>query len=987
MKPRRMHASLMLFLLLLLLLALSPLPALAERYVWAAQGETAFFEEDGRLGLLALDGTVLHAAAFDEVTLFDDYGEAVVSVGDSKGILDREGRLRVTPFPCLSMENLVDEATGARYRRVLVSGQPISGTAVYCLLGLDGSVVLKPEWDWIDWPTNGWIFARTGQSWYHLRPHDGGDPQDAPYWDAVTKTAEGFCATADNERVFFDDSGEMVARFLLDATGTGRYGWTDVKPLTGLLFAYEQNGLWGLADETERTLHEPAWLDITADRAPTGLLRVTDAQQRPGWIDAAGQPVSTARWTMHPAQITENRWLVRLQDNRLIIIDDTDAEVADLTDAFDRVENKDGFLRYTKDDASVWGFIDADGKVLSSISYWDMRVIWNGGDSPFSGGYVHIERPDGQEGYVDVYGNPPPSPTGFPPHLFANGLRCAWETPPATFRYAGMGQYDTTTHQTKYGIIDEAGNDVQQPIWDRWFTFSQVGGEWVARVVLRDSEDMLTTGYINERGEPILGIKLPETAPEEAPLQTGQDRPYDYIWPTYNGLAQVERDGWVGLLDEAGRIVLPVEYGMIAHYGTLGRMTAWKPGETCLLSPEGDVLVRIPGAWVAHQLAQSRYARTTDEHLFFQNMRYDPFYRNPYGAYLVVEGGDAADPGAGMDSITFANGHTLEWDDSAQAYRLTAANGLPAGDGPWTDVSPLGSGVTLTASYSQAKTSNVPLRDLSVFSRLALPAGADAARPLTRVLGSARGYMAWDGTDIYDAVWYPDSAFTSTAALVQLDALWGLLDMRGNYLAPPQWEEVGFRAPNMTPVRKDGLWGFIDDAGNLLHDYQWACVAFPSEGFCAVQNQDGLWGFVGAQGQVIPPQWADVGNFSGGLAQVWSEENLAAFLADKGQDDELWIEQASVCQYIDTTGALVDFGWDGQAGLYENGFLAVTRDGLYSILGQDGTLMYPFLFDAVEAIGQDMALVVYQGTYGQVAHDGTVISGIKGVERFEGVRW
>lgn len=68
MKYRKLNV---LRILLLLTFVLSGSSLAEERQVYATQGDVAFFKENGKIGLQATDGTVLHAAEFDGAGYFD----------------------------------------------------------------------------------------------------------------------------------------------------------------------------------------------------------------------------------------------------------------------------------------------------------------------------------------------------------------------------------------------------------------------------------------------------------------------------------------------------------------------------------------------------------------------------------------------------------------------------------------------------------------------------------------------------------------------------------------------------------------------------------------------------------------------------------------------------------------------------------------------------------------------------------------------------
>jgi hypothetical protein len=71
------------------------------------------------------------------------------------------------------------------------------------------------------------------------------------------------------------------------------------------------------------------------------------------------------------------------------------------------------------------------------------------------------------------------------------------------------GEY--SIHESgKVGIINEDGVFIQEPIWDTGFEFFFTGEQWIARVGIINAQGSMEYGYVNDKGEPICGIKMPE---------------------------------------------------------------------------------------------------------------------------------------------------------------------------------------------------------------------------------------------------------------------------------------------------------------------------------------------------------------------------------------------------------------------------------------------------------------------------------------------
>lgn len=108
MKYRKLNV---LRILLLLTFVLSGSSLAEERQVYATQGDVAFFKENGKIGLQATDGTVLHAAEFDGAGYFGTTQQANIYVDGKIGRIDRSGQIIVEPFACDEIEAIPTNCT------------------------------------------------------------------------------------------------------------------------------------------------------------------------------------------------------------------------------------------------------------------------------------------------------------------------------------------------------------------------------------------------------------------------------------------------------------------------------------------------------------------------------------------------------------------------------------------------------------------------------------------------------------------------------------------------------------------------------------------------------------------------------------------------------------------------------------------------------------------------------------------------------------
>ncbi|OLP16150.1 hypothetical protein BST81_22365 [Leptolyngbya sp. 'hensonii'] len=121
---------------------------------------------------------------------------------------------------------------------------------------------------------------------------------------------------------------------------------------------------------------------------------------------------------------------------------------------------------------------------------------------------------------------------------------------------------------------------------------------------------------------------------------------------------------------------------------------------------------------------------------------------------------------------------------------------------------------------------------------------------------------------------------------IKLNGKFGYINVAGQVVIPPQFEEARFFSEGMAAVRgndptvkpaatsryRQAQWGFINLQGQWITGAEFDQVKPFSEGLAAVQiNSTGssLWGFVNKTGQmVIPPAYTEVESFQEGLAAV-----------------------------------------------------------------------------------------------------------------------
>lgn len=82
------------------------------------------------------------------------------------------------------------------------------------------------------------------------------------------------------------------------------------------------------------------------------------------------------------------------------------------------------------------------------------------------------------------------------------------------------------------------------------------------------------------------------------PYAAGATEDYDFLWAYHDGIAQFEKDGKIGLMNEAGEIILPAEYDEINPCFQNGYTWVIKGGLYGLIDDEGNVVIEPQYAYM-----------------------------------------------------------------------------------------------------------------------------------------------------------------------------------------------------------------------------------------------------------------------------------------------------------------------------------------------------------------------------------------------------
>ena len=157
---------------------------------------------------------------------------------------------------------------------------------------------------------------------------------------------------------------------------------------------------------------------------------------------------------------------------------------------------------------------------------------------------------------------------------------------------------------------------------------------------------------------------------------------------------------------------------------------------------------------------------------------------------------------------------------------------------------------------------------------------------------------------------------------------------------------------HLFPVKKGNIAGFIDIKGDVIIPLQFAEVGEFSEGLAAAQDvESGKWGYIDRTGTfIISPQFRTAGFFSEGLAGVRME------------DSDGW--------YINRSGELIIPGYGGS--IVQNGMATVKKQGKTIFTDKKGEELFEVSGDAWP-VGGGLIAFMKNGRMGFVDRQGIVI--------------
>lgn len=155
-----------------------------------------------------------------------------------------------------------------------------------------------------------------------------------------------------------------------------------------------------------------------------------------------------------------------------------------------------------------------------------------------------------------------------------------------------------------------------------------------------------------------------------------------------------------------------------------------------------------------------------------------------------------------------------------------------------------------------------------------------------RVCGERCGFINESGDALFGFEYYRlDSPSEGRIGFCKEEGKCGFLDLKGNVILEPVWEDVGAFSQGLAAARRDGKWGFIDGKGAWKIAPAYGSVLHFSEGLASVQSAEApyLFGIINTSGRVVLKfSHQKIFPYSGGLALFFHWDRFG-YLDRQGQ--------------------------------------------------------------------------------------------------------
>ena len=480
---------------------------------------------------------------------------------------------------------------------------------------------------------------------------------------------------------------------------------------------------------------------------------------------------------------------------------------------------------------------------------------------------------------------------------------------------------------------------------------------------------------------------------------------FDYVWAYYDGVAQFEQNGKIGLLDESGNILAPAEYDTIDVKSVSNMRRVWKDGKVGMLDANGELLQEK----MFHKLW---WLSEENGLLIFGE---EPNHGRSYAGLMDING-EIIYPATWYDYTL----EMIEIDYFGQPIPdlpvflviddFDEGMGVLNTKGEWV-IPPMGANLGFDyyeygrlrfayGTWSQLYYGVVDETGIiiePVWDDIHMTGKSDLF-PVCK--DEKWGYVDLTGEVVIPLSWAEAFPFVEGYAEVKSeDGKWGLINTEGELVLPTIWQDSwGYSGGGAVVMDDAGKWGVVDISGNTIVDFLWDSIRRDSEK-CTIVEKDGKYGFVNDnQETILPLPYDEVwrvtdtvfrASKNGACGYLNAEgtpltpfslkREMKFFIAEEVLD---WIPctylgEGKGMAYINLEGEVMLEGDWGDGGPFYEGYACVRKNGKRGLIDREGNVVISLEYDSLYIEDGNLYSVTKDGVDGMIGPDFKMIAGIK----------
>lgn len=276
---------------------------------------------------------------------------------------------------------------------------------------------------------------------------------------------------------------------------------------------------------------------------------------------------------------------------------------------------------------------------------------------------------------------------------------------------------------------------------------------------------------------------------------------YDYKWSYYSGVAQYEKDGKLGLINEANEVILPAEYDEIGLPGPEGYFSVTQEGKKGMARIDGSIVT--PCVW--HPYCTMRFV---EERCVVYNDQSYGFFDEKGSLYTDPDWTRVRKFSEGLAAFRNSSG----------LWGFLDKEGNVAIEPQWDDVGDFSEGM---APFTHAN--DLGYGYINQRGEVVLPVNASWGIP-------------W-GLDAFEF----ENGF-SPVCVYQGEGMGktGIIDQSGNYVVAPRWKtDIPAIIDGTLNVLDDLQWGYVNTQGDVIIAPQFEHQARFREGRLVIRKYEG----------------------------------------------------------------------------------------------------------------------------------------------------